>query len=335
MKPISIALAISLFLPSLALAEDYSAIPQMMRRAFDWQMAALPTEVTGKGDTDQNWVRATFFDGVMAAYDLTHDPRYLDAMLKIGQQNHWAFQSGKSRFRHADAMAIGQLYCELYQIKKDPVMIAAMRDRWDQIMAQPMRGRQDWYWCDSLFMAPPALARLSAVTGDRKYLDFMDHQYWDTVNFLYDKSQHLFFRDATFFDKKESNGQPIFWSRGNGWVIAGLARILQFMPADYPDRPRFVRLFTDMANRLAQLQQPDGFWRASLLDPNSIPGGETSGTGLNCYALAWGINAGILPRDKFQPLVDRAWSALASVQDPSGKIGWTQSVGKAPAAVHK
>ena len=121
----------------------------------------------------------------------------------------------------------------------------------------------------------------------------MDAMWWDTTDHLYDSVEHLYFRDGRFFDKKENNGKQVFWSRGNGWVLAGLVRVLQYMPEDYPTKERYRFLFQEMAGRIASLQCEDGFWRSSLLDPESYPGGESSGTALFTYAMAWGINSGL------------------------------------------
>src|SRR5690606_29602915 len=101
--------------------------------------------------------------------------------------------------------------------------------------------------------------------------------------------EHLYYRDSRYFHQKEKNGEKVFWSRGNGWVMGGLAKVLENMPADYPDRQKWIRLFQDMAKKIATLQQPDGTWHASLLDPASYPVTELSGTGFYCYALAWGL----------------------------------------------
>ena len=313
-----------------AFASD-SQILSVMERACDWQLAHLSTRIT-KRDTDYGWIRAVFYDGEMALYRQTHDPKYLQPMLDIASKLKW--EPGP-RFRYADDQAIGQLYTELFFVKHDPAMIAPMRDRWDQIMSHPVAGHLDWSWCDALFMAPPSLARLSVATGQRKYLDFMDHQWWDTADFLYDKDQRLIFRDKTYFHSKEPNGQPVFWSRGNGWVLAALARVMEFMPQDYPDRPRYERMYTEMSDRIAGLQQADGFWRMSLLDPDSNPGGESSGTGLFCYAFAWGIRHDLLSRDKFSPIVAKAWSALSGAVLPSGRLQWVQLPGSKPGALHR
>jgi unsaturated rhamnogalacturonyl hydrolase len=314
-------------------ADSKEQILSLMRKVCDWQLAQLPTEKVAASDTDVNWVRAVFFDGDMALYRATLDNRYLDPMLKVGAENKWL--PDPTRTRNADGQAISQLYIELYFVKKDPAMIRGTAVRWDRNMVRPMLGHIDWWWCDALYMAPPVLAGLSAATGDKKYLDFMDKQYTDSIDYLYDSAEHLAFRDPSFFSEKEKNGKKAFWSRGNGWLMAGDVRVLQYMPADYPSRWKYVQLLKEMSQRVAGLQQPDGFWRMSLLDPESWPGGESSGTGLFCYAMAWGVNAGILPAEEYRPVIDKAWKALAGSVEPSGKLDWVQPTGSKPGPLKK
>jgi rhamnogalacturonyl hydrolase YesR len=160
----------------------------------------------------------------------------------------------------------------------------------------------------------------------------MNRLWWKTTDYLYDPQERLYYRDSRYFSPREANGAKIFWSRGNGWVLAGLARVLEYLPRDYKERPRFVRLFKDMAERVATLQRPDGYWRVSLLDPASYPIPETSGTGFFTYALAWGVNAGLLERGRFEPVILRGWSALNLAVSPDGKLGFVQPVGAAPGA---
>ena len=186
-------------------------------------------------------------------------------------------------------------------------------------------------WCDALFMSPPALVLATQVTGDWRYADLMNRLWWKTTGYLYDSREHLYYRDSRFFDLREKNGAKVFWSRGNGWVIAGLARVLRYLPTDYPERPRFVALFQDMARQIASLQPPDGYWRASLLDPGSWPAPETSGTALFTYALAWGVNEGLLDRGRYAPAVRRGWEALVQAIQPGGMLGYVQKPGDRPA----
>lgn len=309
--------------PAKTIQDDIITI---MRKAADWQLAHPVHK-------DTQWQNGALYAGLLETYRVTGDSRYLETLMAVGKRNRW---SPGSRLRHADDQCIGQTYLELYLInKKNPEMISAIRKTFDTIMATPKKDREDWWWCDALFMAPPALARLATATGEQKYLDFMNTMWWDTTGHLYDPEDHLFFRDKRFFTKREKNGQKVFWSRGNGWVLAGLGRVLQYLPKDYPARERYVSLFQQMSAKIAALQQDDGFWRTSLLDPDSYPGGESSGTGFLTYALAWGVNHKLLSREKYLPVIQKGWNALVSAVEDSGKLGWVQPVGDQPQSVKR
>jgi rhamnogalacturonyl hydrolase YesR len=239
----------------------------------------------------------------------------------------------------ADDYCISQTYLEMYLKDRDPAMIRPTLARLDFILANPAtnsldfkfkEARNRWAWCDALFMGPPTWIRAYAATSDKRYLQFMDREWWTTSDFLYDKKEHLFFRDSTFFQKREANGTEVFWSRGNGWVLAGLARVLEFMPPDFPNRKRYEQQFQEMAVKIASLQPLDGLWRPSLFDSASYPLQEASGSGFFTFGLAWGINHGLLERAKFEPTVWKSWNALAQCVTPEGKLEHVQPVGSDP-----
>ena len=287
---------------------------------------------------NNGWIRSVFFCGVMAIWQVTDDKKYLEAALKWAEENDWL---PGPHPRLADDHCVGQIYTELYLIYKDNKMIWPIQKTFDHMIADSKQGRQEWYWCDALFMAPPVLARLSYATGDLRYLDFMNSLWWDAMDFLYDREYRLFYRDQKYIIRPdgsgpwEQNGQKIFWSRGNGWVMAGIVRVLQFMPDDYPARQEFIQLFKEMAEAVSKLQQADGLWRASLLDPEHFPARETSGTALFCYALAWGINNAILDRDTYFHVVENAWQGLIRCVDENGRLGWVQLPGDGARVVEK
>jgi len=158
----------------------------------------------------------------------------------------------------------------------------------------------------------------------------MDREWGITSNLLYDRENHLYFRDATFLRKHEANGRGLFWSRDNGWVMAGLASVLAEMPRDYPTRPKYIAQFREMAAQIASLQGSDGLWRPGLLDAQAYPLPENSGSAFFAYALAYGINARILDRCQYLPVVQKAWAGLLSHVYQDGRIGCIQPVGKAP-----
>ena len=209
-------------------------------------------------------------------------------------------------------------------------MIEDIKITFDSMMLDSRPGREDWWWCDALFMAPPVLTRLAAATGETKYLDFLNTMFWDTYDFLYDKEEHLFYRDKNFFNKKTPSGKKTFWARGNGWVIAGTVRVLQFLPKENPDYNKYVILLKEMAAKLKSIQSKDGLWRPSLLDEAEVPHPETSGSAFYCYAIAWGINNGILDKAEYLPVVRKAWAGLNTYVTPEGKLQWVQPIGEAP-----
>lgn len=298
-----------------------------MAQVFEWQVAH-PVAINERNNN--LWARAVFYAGIMAAYRATHDQQYLSEAMRWATSREWKLGD---RPRHADDDTPAQTYLELYLLKKDPAMIAHTKATLDAMMSDPKPGREDWWWCDALFMAPPVLARLSTATGDKKYLDYMDAMWWDTTDFLFDPAENLYYRDKSYIGKLSANGQKVFWARGNGWVMGGTVRVLQHLPKGDPRRARYIELLRKMAARIARLQGEDGLWRPSLLDPQEAPVPETSSTGFFCYALAWGINQGYLERRTYLPVVRRAWQGLLNSVHPDGKLGWVQQIGSAPAKV--
>ena len=298
------------------------AVAHVMRKVADWQMSRVDTHYS------LDWTFAALYAGFMAVPPAVNGAVYQDAMVNMGKQFSW--QLGP-RSEHADDQAVGQTYLELSAKRNDPTMIAPTHARMDELLKHVDDPKKPlWWWCDALFMAPPVLADLAQQTNDKKYLDFMDREWWITSNLLYDKQQHLYSRDATFLDKKERNGAKVFWSRGNGWVMAGLVRVLQGMPKDYPTRQKYVTQFQEMASSIAALQSKDGLWRPGLLDANDYQLPEISGSAFYTYALAYGVRTGLLDKKQYLPVVDQAWTGLLNHVYQDGRLGAIQPIGAAP-----
>ena len=304
-------------------------IKETMLKVTSWQL-------NNPKHSPTDWTNGAFYAGVVAAYKTTGSKLILDSLMALGQRTGW--QPGR-RYDHADDIAISQTYIDLYRVKNDPQMIRATIDTVKKMRAIPgpesKKGLM-WWWCDALFMGPPTLVKLGVDLKDPSYFALNDSLFRQTYDLLYNKEQHLFARDAGYLinaegqGKKEANGQPIFWSRGNGWVMGGLVRILEELPPDYSNRSFYVQIYRDMADKIISLQQADGLWRSSLLDPGSYPGGEGSGSGFYCYALAWGINHGVLDKNKYLPTVRNAWQGLNTLVSSEGRVGWVQPIGADP-----
>ncbi|WP_213806288.1 glycoside hydrolase family 88 protein [Granulicella sp. dw_53] len=306
--------------PALKSADIKAAV----KRVADWQLARVANTPS------QDWTYATLYAGFIAASETLKDDRYSKAVEGIADHYHWTLGP---RQQHADDQAIGQSYLALYRQHKDAARITPMRDQFDRVLLLPDDPKKPvWWWCDALFMAPPVWAGMSKTTGDPKYRQYMDREWEITADLLWDKEEHLFFRDATYFDKREKNGKKIFWSRGNGWVMGGIVRTLDELPAKDPKRAYYLSKFKDMSEKIATLQGEDGLWRPGLLDAEHYPLPEDSGSAFFVYAMAWGINHHVLDEAKYGPIVAKAWKGLISHIYQDGRLGAIQPVGAAPGA---
>jgi unsaturated rhamnogalacturonyl hydrolase len=298
---------------------DHAAVLSIMRLVADYDINLFG------GNYDAGWVRSVFLMGIMSAYRALGEVKYSDYALHWGTVNRWQLYVGDPRF--ADNQACVQTYAELYlenQIPQNGVMIAAAEKTFDAMVASPLPGRQEWWWEDALFMAPPAMARVAKGSGKTQYLTLMNNMFWDTKAFLFAPAVGLFWRDANFINSN------IFWSRGNGWVLAGVARILEVLPTTDSRHADYEQLFVQLAGKVRTLQSADGFWRSSLLAPNTYPNPESSGTALFTFAIAWGINQGLLDRATYLPTVTKAWNALVTAVNTQGRVGWVQPPAAAP-----
>lgn len=317
--------------------ENNSAIENAMLKALQWQEV---NPIFAKAPTD--WTNGVYYMGVTQAHKITNNKLYLDALSSMAIRNEW---KPWERFYHADDITICYSYNYLASIKAEQVNMKptdeVLRDHlYKEHPWKTGEGKGDakilWWWCDALFMAPPVITSYVKLNHNKEYLTLMDKYYKETYDLLYDKEENLFARDLRFkweglpTDKKSDDGKKIFWSRGNGWVFAGLALVIQDLPKDYKNRAFYENLFVKMANKIKQIQPEDGLWRSNLLSPGSDPHGEASGSGLFTFAMAWGINNGLLSAKEFKPATLKAWKALEACQQENGKVGWVQNIGFDP-----
>jgi unsaturated rhamnogalacturonyl hydrolase len=305
-----------------------AAIDQATRKVADWELARSQPYF------DRTWTWSVLYTGFMAASQSTGDPKYRDAMRSMSQSFDWSL---RDRLPNADDQSIAQTYLELYLLNapKDPARIAPTRSDLDALLPlntlKPGDPRIPWWWCDALFMAPPVWARMYAATNDHAYIDYLDKQWQLTTNLLYDPDQHLYARDEGYKSKREPNGQKIFWSRGEGWVMAGIARTLQYLPKDDPKRPFYIHQLREMSARVAALQQPDGLWTSALLDSTDYPQPEISGSALMLFAITYGVNEHLLDAKQFRPVIQSAWRGMLHHVYADGRLGDIQQTGAEPA----
>ena len=313
-------------LAHLSAKPTHRDVRKAMRMVAGWQLSRMPQQA------QYDWTWAALYAGYMAVPVEVNGDKYRQAMLQVGNALEW--EPGP-RPMVADDQAVGQMYMEQYFLRHEPRMMAPMRARLDTEIATPDPTEHEkplWWWCDALFMAPPVFADMAKATGDDKYLAYMDREWQITTNLLYDRSKHLYSRDATFLDAHEKNGEKVFWSRGNGWVMGGIVRVLKELPQDSPLRPKYIALLKEMSAEMLSIQGADGLWRPGLLDAASYPLPEVSGSAFITYAMAYGVNEGILDRATYWPAVEKAWAGMLTHVYADGRLGCIQPVGAAPGA---
>ena len=193
---------------------------------FRWVMKTYQKD---KNYCNQGWVSGVLYNGLFDWAEITDKKEYFDFMKRIFSRYYW--QLG-NRMYHGDDLCVGQVYLDMYAKYKQEKMWIPTKARIDWIIENPPIGNIDitkgvsdrWWWCDALYMAPAIFTRLYTLTGDKKYLKFAHKEYLDCYEHLYDKDEHLFFRDGKYLNAKDEKGGKVFWSRGNGWVLGGLAR---------------------------------------------------------------------------------------------------------------
>ncbi len=285
------------------------------------------------------WTRAVYYEGLMDLYKIDPQIRYLDYLKAWGDSHEWKMggRAQDAYTRNADNQSCGQAYMQLYQLDSAGYAhaIVNIKESLDSMMRTDKV--DDWWWIDALQMGMPNFALMGRITGDTTYYQRAYDMYRFTrdnhgVNGLYNPEDKLWWRDKDFVPPYTTpNGEDCYWSRGNGWVIMAMCRMLDILPEDESHRAEYARMLVDMCEALVPLQRGDGFWNVSLHDEADFGGKESTGTSMFVYGMAYGINHGLLDAAIYRPVVEKAWSALVrDALHDDGFIGYTQGTGKQP-----
>jgi rhamnogalacturonyl hydrolase YesR len=296
-----------------------------------------------KAEVRAFWDNAAYHTGNIEVYKLMKDDSMLDYSIRWATHNQWQGATepdpAKWKYKHygeghdfvlfGDWQICFQTYIDLYNLAPDEQKVARAK----QVMGYEADSKVHdyWWWADALYMVMPVMTKMYQLTGDKKYLDKLYENLLYSDSIMLDSETGLYFRDGKYVwpNHKSANGKKDFWARGDGWVLAGLAKVLQDMPETYVWQPFFVHKYTRLARAVAKCQQPQGYWTRSMLDPAHAPGPETSGTAFFCYGLLWGVNHGYLQNKEFAPVIQRAWKYLTETAlQRDGRVGYVQPIGE-------
>ena len=340
MKKIILFLGFALSIQSAEAQQpfDREEVLNNMRLANNYFMEKWPdvgkTIITNKERPSNIWTRAVYYEGLMALHEIFPKKEYYDYALDWANFHDWGFRSGNIT-RNADDYAAAQTYIDLYNLEPDSEKLLNTRAAMQKFLHTPQN--DDWDWIDAIQMGMPVFAKMGVLENDERYFEKMYQMYMysrnkEGGNGLFNPEDGLWWRDADFVPPYTTpGGEDEYWSRGNGWVIAALAKVLNIIPEDAPHREQYINDLKIMADALAEVQREDGFWNVSLHDENNFGGEELTGTAFFVYGLAYGVNNGILDKEKYLPVIKKGWNAMVNEGlHENGFLGYVQSTGKEP-----
>jgi unsaturated rhamnogalacturonyl hydrolase len=212
---------------------------------------------------------------------------------------------------HVDFRVFGAVPLELYlQTKAQKFLDLGMRfanDQWETVTPDGIT-TEARYWVDDMYMITLLQVQAYRATGDAKYRDRAAL----TVAAYLDKLQQP---GGLFFHAPDSR---YYWSRGNGWMAAGTAELLDALPMKHPRRPRILEGYRRMMESLLAYQGEDGLWRQLVDHPGAWP--ETSGTGMFAFAMISGVKNRWLEGGAYGRAARKAWLGLVKHIDERGNV---------------
>lgn len=212
---------------------------------------------------------------------------------------------------HVDYRVFGIVPLEIYLLTKDPKYLEVGKSladkQWEKTTPDGIT-TEARYWIDDMYMITAVQVQAYRATGEMKYLDRAAL----TMTAYLDKLQQP---NGLFFHAPDS---PFYWSRGNGWVAAGMTELLRSLPKHHPRRARIMEGYHKMMAALLKYQGEDGLWRQLIDHPEAWP--ETSGTGMFAFAMVTGVKNGWLDAGTYGPAARKAWLGLVSYLDQDANV---------------
>ncbi|MGI4871260.1 MAG: glycoside hydrolase family 88/105 protein [Janthinobacterium lividum] len=254
----------------------------------------------------------------------THQPSYHDYVVRTlaySLPDNAPIVGYKPEDYSLDNINTGRLLLALAQVPgpRQATYRTAAQQLHQQLAQQPHTSEGGYWhkkkytnqiWLDGLYMAEPFAAQYSQVFREPAGFDHVALQFALVEKHLADPKTGLLYhgyddsREQKWADK--TTGQsPNFWSRGMGWYAMALVDVLDYFPANHPQRQQLIQDLQRLAPVLARYQDPaTGGW-FQVTDQGQRAGNyvETSGSCMFVYALAKGVRLGYL--DKKYALVAR------------------------------
>ena len=212
---------------------------------------------------------------------------------------------------HVDLTVFGTVPLQLYiETKEQKYLDLGKRladAQWENPQSDGLTN-QTRYWIDDMYMITMVQLQAYRATGDSKYLDRAAAEMTSYLDKL-QQSSGLFYHAPDV---------PFYWSRGDGWVAAGMTEILRSLPANHSKRARILDGYHKMMSALLKYQDKDGMWHELIDDPTAWP--ETSSTAMFTFAMITGVKNGWLDKKTYAPAARKGWLGLVSYIDENADL---------------
>ena len=163
-------------------------------------------------------------------------------------------------------------------------------------------------WVDSMYMLPPFLARAGEYDEAVRQLD----GYWDV---LYTPENGLLAHQWS--DAEHRFIRRDAWAVGNGWAMAGMARVIALLPPEHPGRERLIGRVQALIKAALPHQRPDGAFHDVLDDPSAFR--EVNFAQMLAYTIYRGVAGGWMDAS-LQPEAEKARQAALAEVDEYGLV---------------
>jgi rhamnogalacturonyl hydrolase YesR len=163
-------------------------------------------------------------------------------------------------------------------------------------------------WIDDMYMITLVQTQAYRATGDPKYIERAAKEmvlYLDSLQ----RPNGLFYHAPDV---------PFYWSRGNGWVAAGMSELLSSLPNTNPNWARIMEGYKKMMASLLKYQDEKGTWKQLIDEPTAWA--ETSGTGMFAFAMITGVKKGWLDSNTYGAAARKAWLGLITYIDDNADM---------------
>lgn len=274
----------------------------------------------------------------------TDDRKYLDYVIEWADtliNDQGEIHLYRVETYNIDYINSGKVLFEVYRQTGDEKYRLAMDRLVDQMKMHPRTHEgvfwhkliyQHQIWLDGLYMGSPFLAEYAVTFNRPELIDDVMNQFLVTARRTYDEATGLYYHawdesKRQRWANKETGQSPNFWGRSIGWWFMALVDVLDYVPADHPQRHELIGMIRGLAETLPRYQDTSGLWY-QVLDQGDREGNylEASVSSMFMYSFAKAVNKGYID-NQYRAVAEKAYEGLMNrliVENEDGTLTLTQ-----------